>query len=160
MHLFARIFQALNEREVKYVLVGGLAVVMHGHPRLTMDVDLVVALDEENARRAIDALSSIGLHPRIPVDASLFADAPTRKEWSQSKNMLVFSMSDPANPMIAVDLFIEPPLPFEQLEKNAAWQELDGIQVLLCSREDLIALKRISARPEDLADIRALGEEP
>lgn len=159
MHLFSRIFQALNEREVKYVLVGGLAVVMHGHVRLTMDIDLVVALDQDNARRAVDVLQSLGMKPRIPVEAHQFADDESRSIWIQTKNMLVFSMSDPSNPMLAVDLFIDPPLQYEQLVQNALWKELDGVDVLVCSREDLLNMKRASGRKEDLADIQALEGE-
>jgi hypothetical protein len=51
------IVQALNEMEVQYLIVGGLAVVAHGYLRLTADVDLILAPDTGNLERAVDAIS-------------------------------------------------------------------------------------------------------
>ena len=59
MALFEPVLKALNDAQVRYVVVGGLAVVLHGHSRLTLRVDLIVDLDREQARKAIDALVSI-----------------------------------------------------------------------------------------------------
>ena len=67
-------------------------MVLHGHLRTTADLDLVVALDEGNARRAIRALESLGFRPRAPVPASQFADATARAGWIESKGLPVFSM--------------------------------------------------------------------
>lgn len=50
---FERIFQLLNEHEVHYVVIGGVAVVLHGYPRLTADLDLIIDLDSSNARETI-----------------------------------------------------------------------------------------------------------
>ncbi len=61
------IFKALADAEVEYVVVGGLAVIMHGHLRATRDLDLVIGLQPDNCARAMDALSGIGLRPRLPV---------------------------------------------------------------------------------------------
>ncbi len=65
MAVFEPLFKALNDSGVRYVVVGGLAVVLHGHPRLTVDVDLVVDFDEDQALRAIDTLVGIGLRPSL-----------------------------------------------------------------------------------------------
>lgn len=55
MNPFGPIFRALNEAEVRYVIVGGLATVLHGHTRLTLDIDLVVDLEPSEAKKAIQA---------------------------------------------------------------------------------------------------------
>lgn len=158
MRLYPRLFDELNKRGVRYVLVGGLAVVLHGHARLTMDADLVVALDSENAARAIEALQSLGFVPRIPVDPATFAFAEVRRAWIEEKNMMVFSMADPANPFFAVDLFIDPPISYEELVATAVTKGVDGIDVLVCSVGELKRMKTLSGRAEDLADIRALED--
>jgi hypothetical protein len=158
MRLYPKIFDELNRRDVKYVVVGGLAVVLHGHPRLTMDADLVVALDSHNARSAIEALLSLGFAARIPVDPVHFASREVRQAWIRDKNMLVFSMSDSNNPFFAVDLFVDPPIQYEELAIAAEWKEVDGVQVHVCSLADLLRMKRLSGRPEDLSDIKALED--
>lgn len=72
---FEAIAQALNEAGVRYIVVGGLAVIAHGYGRSTYDVDLVVQLTPENIARAFDALENIDHHPQIP---SSRRNSPTR----------------------------------------------------------------------------------
>jgi hypothetical protein len=74
---FDMIFAVLQRAGVRYLVVGGVAVVLHGHPRFTADLDLVVALDPKNARAAIEALGVLGYRPRAPVSGALFADPGT-----------------------------------------------------------------------------------
>ena len=57
MSLFEPLFDALNAAEVRYVVVGGLAAVLHGHARLTADIDLVVDLTPDEAKKAIQTLT-------------------------------------------------------------------------------------------------------
>jgi hypothetical protein len=116
--LYEPLFAALAG--VRYVVVGGLAVVLHGHARLTADVDIVVDLSPDEAAKAIRALESLGLRPRSPVRAAEFADAAIRRSWIEQEGMRVFSMWDPSNPLREVDLFADHPLPFEELYASGA----------------------------------------
>jgi len=68
------ILRALNDANVRYLIVGGLAVVAHGYVRFTQDIDLVVQLERENVLRAMKALTGIGYRPLIPVDAAQFVN--------------------------------------------------------------------------------------
>ena len=156
MALFEPLFKALNDAGVRYVVVGGLAVVLHGHARLTVDVDLVVDLDEGQALRAIDALVGLGLRPRVPVNPRDFADRSVRETWIRDRGMQVFSMFDPSNPMLVVDLFVDHPVPFEELWSRSQELELRDTIVRVASIPDLIRLKRLAGRPQDLADIEQL----
>jgi len=156
MSLFEPIFTALNDAEVRYVVVGGVAMVLHGHARLTVDIDLVVDLDDQPAARAIDALVGMGLRPRAPVNPRDFADSAIRAAWVRDRAMQVFSLSDPANPMRAIDLFVAYPIPFEELWARSQVFDIQGAPVHVASIEDLIHLKRMAGRPQDEADIQEL----
>jgi predicted nucleotidyltransferase len=156
MAVFEPLFRALNDAGIRYIVVGGLAVVLHGHARLTADVDLVVDLDEEQARKAIDALVKLGLQPRVPVDPTDFADRSVREAWIRDRGMQVFSMFDPSNPMRVVDLFVDHPVPFEDLWSRSAKFELHETTVRVASIPDLIHLKRLAGRLQDRADIEQL----
>lgn len=156
MALFEPLFKSLNDAGVRYVVVGGLAVLLHGHARLTVDVDLVVDLDEGQALRAIDALVAMGLRPRVPVNPRDFADRSVREGWIRERGMQVFSMIDPSNPMRVVDLFVDHPIPFEDLWSRSEEFELRDTTVRVASIRDLIHLKRLAGRPQDHADIEQL----
>jgi hypothetical protein len=153
---FETLFAALNDAGVRYVVVGGVAVVLHGHARLTADVDLAVDLAPAEAARAIAVLTGLGFQPRAPVAALDFADATKRRAWADEKGMRVFSLWDPAQPMREVDLFLEPPIDFELLWARSEEVALSRTRVRVASIQDLILMKRLAGRPEDHLDIEAL----
>jgi hypothetical protein len=150
------VLAALETAKVRYLVVGGVAVVLHGHLRTTADLDLVVELAPENARRAIAALAALGFRPKAPVPAEAFADEAARRSWIEDKGMTVFSLWSERLPGVEVDLFVEEPLPFEEAYARAVRVALDTTSATVVSLEDLIAMKRAAGRPVDLADIEAL----
>lgn len=152
------IFKALADAEVDYVVVGGLAVIMHGHLRATRDLDLVIGLEPANCAKGIEALSNIGLRPRLPVTLADFADPATREDWANNRNMQVFQLWDPGNPERSVDVFVREPLDFRAMLAHAVIKDLDGVTIPVASIPHLIALKQVAGRPQDLDDIQALRE--
>ena len=146
----------LAAANVRFVVVGGVAVVIHGHARLTVDLDLVLDLDPENVRRAIEALTARGLRPLLPVNAQDFADADIRRQWVNTRNMQVFTMRDPHSPLLTIDLFATEPIPFADLWARSETVSLGGGNVRVASINDLIAMKRVASRPLDLVDIEKL----
>lgn len=153
---YEAVFAALNAAAVRYVVVGGAAVVLQGHPRMTVDLDLVVDLDRDQALHAVEALVSLGLRPRLPVDARDFADEPVRRSWIEERHLQVFSFYDPANPLREVDLFAEYPVDFEELLAGASVVVLAGTAVHVAGVRHLIQMKERAGRPQDLADVAAL----
>src|SRR5215203_1288809 len=57
---FKDLLRSLNSNKVRYMLIGGYAVILHGHPRLTNDLDVVIANDDENVERCLGALREFG----------------------------------------------------------------------------------------------------
>ena len=153
---FGAVVAALVEGGGRFVVVGGLATVLHGYARLTIDVDVMVDLSDGEAIKPVAALSRIGMVPRAPVEAREFADPAARRRWIDEKGMRVFSMWDPRRPLLEVDLFVDPPMPFEDVWSRSEAMELDGHRIRVACIADLVALKRIAGRPKDLEDIAAL----
>lgn len=153
MATYEDVFAALDDAGVRFVVVGGIAVVLHGHVRATVDADLVIDLESEAARNAMEALSDLGLSPRLPVAASEFADESVRRTWIETKGMSVFTMLDPADPTFELDLFVKSPRPFTELFGEAKVVEVAGRPIRIASIDHLIAMKRVAGRPKDLLDI-------
>lgn len=150
------ILEALNQARVRYLVVGGVAVVLHGYLRTTADLDLVVNLDRENVLRAMEALGRLGYRPRAPVSPDSFADVETRTLWVRDKQLTVFSMWNAAHPATEIDLFVEEPFDFDAAYARAVRVPLDRIEITLVSLDDLLAMKRRADRPQDHQDIAAL----
>lgn len=156
MARYRDVLAALNAAGVSYVVVGGTAVVLQGHVRATVDLDLVVQLDGLHVRTALDVLLGRGLLPRLPVDPYDFADPVVREQWRTERNLTVFSLYDPADAFVEIDLFAGEPLPFTELVSAASHVDVAGVEVPVASRAHLIAMKRAVGRPQDLADVAAL----
>jgi hypothetical protein len=151
------IVDALNGAGVRYLVVGGLAVVAHGLVRLTADVDLVLDPEIGAMRRALGALGGLGYRPRAPVALEEFADPENRRAWRREKGLTVFSIFSPAHPATEIDLFAETPFDFEQAYARAARFEVaTGITATFVGLEDLLSMKRAAGRPQDLEDVRGL----
>lgn len=151
-----QLLAALLGAGVRFVVVGGVAVVLHGHARLTADLDVIVDLDAENVLRALEVLASEGLRPRLPVDAADFADAERRQEWVRDRGLTVFTLADPDDPLRAVDVFADPPEEFDTLAQRAKQITVGSLTIPVASIPDLIRMKERSGRPLDRADIDAL----
>jgi hypothetical protein len=150
------VLAALNAAGVRYLVVGGVAVVLHGHLRTTADLDLVVDLEPANVVSALDALTALGFRPRAPVPAASFADESIRQQWIDEKGMTVFSMWSPSRPGFEVDIFAELPLDFAAAAGRCVRAPLETTEVPVAAIEDLINLKRAAGRPQDIQDIEAL----
>lgn len=141
MQPFQDVFRSLSVHEVRYLVVGGVAAIVHGVPRTTFDLDLLVGADEANARRLLAALESAGLG-----SAALTSPAAViAHEITVLKDR------------IRVDLLTTiPGVRFEDAWTRREKRSLDGIDYWIISRADLIAATRASPDPNDLEDARAL----
>ena len=153
---YLNLFKALKTHNVDYLLVGGLAMNLHGVPRMTMDVDLVIALDAGNIAKLAGLAKELGLYPNVPVKLEDLADANKREALLAEKNLIALSLisSTPATP--TVDIVIHHPLDFQKAFAKAVQRDISGTPVMLASIEDMIALKKAAGRAQDLSDITHL----
>lgn len=146
-----RIFATLDAHHVEYVVIGGIALQVHGHLRMTNDIDLIPSPTPRNLQRLAAALTELGARVLNPGSEKLEIDArmlPRATLWQLS------------TPHGDIDVLHDAPgaAPFPQLRKRALSITLGDRSILIASRDDLITMKRAAGRPLDLADIAALTE--
>lgn len=154
----AELLQSLSDAQVQYVLVGGLAVQLHGFLRSTFDVDLVLAMNEDNLVRFIAVAKQYGLIPVIPVPIDSLKNAGQIDQWCREKGMLAFALREPHIGGGVVDILLRPEVPFETLMANSVAGILFGRQIWIASIDDLLTMKRSANRPKDQLDVVALGK--
>jgi hypothetical protein len=150
------VVDALNRAQVRYLVVGGVAVVLRGYLRTTAALDLVVHLAPDNALRAVKALAALQYRPRVPVNFEAFAQQEARESWLREKGLTVFSLWSPAHPNLEIDLFVSEPFDFEVVYARALRVRLERSEAMVIAPDDLIALKRQVNRPRDQEDVAAL----
>ena len=153
---YKAIFKRLNELDIEYLVVGGLAVNFHGIPRMTYDVDLMVSLREENIMKLVTQLKKWGYRSKIPAEPGDFADEKKRNQWILEKGMKALNFYSQTLPVGEIDIVIESPIPYNELKDRAVKIELEGIMVPVVSIHDLIGLKTQAGREQDLADVEHL----
>lgn len=154
---FEAVANALDGERVRYLVAGGLAVNAHGYIRLTMDIDIVLALDNDNIHSAFRALSELGYRPTVPIKVEDFARPEQRKQWREEKGMQVLNLHSDRFPGTSVDIFVYEPFDFD-LEYEAALigELLPDLPVRFVSIETLIEMKQAAGRPRDHDDIQHL----
>ena len=151
------VLTALQDASVRFVLVGGTAVILHGVPRTTADLDLVPDLDETNLAQLVEVMTRLGFVPRAPVPASQLVDGARRREWIEEKGMMAFTFHRPGRALDEVDVLIDSPVGFAELESNARTFQAGGLAVRVAREEDLIRMKSATGRAQDQSDAEALG---
>jgi predicted nucleotidyltransferase len=158
MTYFEEIFTEMDKRKIRYLVVGGVAVVLHGFIRATADVDLIVALDAKNVEAFLSFMKQRGYRPKPPVPMDDFADPAKRKSWIEEKGMKVFSFFHPHKFEELIDVFVEEPKPFEELYSRRKVIHSGALGVSVIGMSDLMNLKRAAGREQDLQDIKALED--
>ena len=147
MNDFAAALRDLNEAGIRYVIVGGLAVIRHGAVRATKDVDAVVAMDAENLSRLEtlverwEATNPDGTPLRsakLPVGAALAL---------RTRHCLVDILSEQ---LLAAS--------FDDVLGRADVMRIDGVEAPICSLADLVAMKRATGRSTDQLDLERLSD--
>jgi hypothetical protein len=155
MTQFEAIFAALQATGSRYVVVGGVAVNLHGYQRFTKDVDLVVELIPDQTLRVLEALRALGFKPNLPVEVTDFANPVTRDSWVREKGMMVFQLFSETS-RVTVDIFAQYPIAFDALYADSTIVSLPGAALRIASIAHLMQMKREAGRPQDMLDVEKL----
>ncbi|MDI6735645.1 MAG: hypothetical protein QME42_05555 [bacterium] len=152
------VFRELNSKKVRYLIVGGVAVVLHGVVRLTVDLDIFVDFSKKNIENFALCMKNLGYKPKLPVKIEELQDSEKRKMWIEEKGAKVFSFFHLTKHEEHLDIFIYEPIPFKDAYRKRKIVVAKDIEIPIISIDDLIKMKEIASREQDLADISALKD--
>jgi hypothetical protein len=136
---YCNVFDALERNSIPYVVVSGVAVVLHGHIRPVYDLDIVIASTADEQDRALQTLMHAGFVPSIPVPLNLLT---VLRMFDQSER--------------EIDVFVRYHIPFDELWASSLERRVGDQVARVASLEHLLRAKRITGRPHDLEDVYAL----
>jgi len=135
------VFSSFQKHEVRYLVIGGIAAVLHGVPRATFDLDILIDATQENAQRLLDSL----------LEANLGTAALISAEELLAHEITIFK------DRVRIDVqTYTPGLSFADAWRDRAIMEYQGQVFYVVSKQDLIASKQAAGREIDLEDIRLL----
>lgn len=139
---FSEFLGFLSLNQVRYLLIGGYAVGLHGHPRYTKDLDIWVEATPENAQKLVKAIEDFG-----------FSSLELKPEDFLEPGVIV----QIGYPPVRIDLLTKASgVEFAECYQNRQEVEIDGLKVSLISLKDLQKNKRATGRHQDLADLENL----
>ena len=142
---FSDLLRIFKDHNVRYLVIGGYAVVQYAEPRFTKDLDVLISTDTKNADAVYNALKEFG--------APLAGLTP--KDFSEEG--FFFQMGVPP---VRVDVLMGiPGIQFDECWNRRMEVDFDGLNVIFISRQDLIVSKRAAGRPQDLIDADLLSQE-
>jgi predicted nucleotidyltransferase len=140
---FREFVKSLNDNLVRFLVVGGYAVALHGYPRYTKDLDIWIELTVENAARIVEALNQFGFGDLGLTSADfLETDIIIQLGYPPNRIDLLTSLSG---------------IEFEACFQTRVVVELEGISVNFIDLESLLKNKRSTGRAQDLADVDRLS---
>lgn len=148
---YFEILCALAEKRVEFVLAGGLACVLHGVERVTMDVDVAVLMEPANFRAFTSVMARLNLHPRVPIAPEQLLNPAVVEAIVREKNALVYTFVDPDRPVRQVDVFLDPRLAYPALLPDSASMDLGSCSVRVLTKKKLLELK-LGIRPARIKD--------
>ena len=152
------LLKSLYDNKIKYLIVGGVAVNLHGVPRATFDFDLVISTDRSNILSLLKVLGEGNYIPTLPEDPIHLADPQKVEYWIKEKNLIAFSFYNEKHSHQVIDIIIKHPLDFQEAFNRKITKSVDNFELYLASIEDLIIMKMESARPKDMKDIEFLNK--
>lgn len=150
---FFAIIRRLSEEKIKYTVIGGVAAVIHGVPRATFDLDIVLPFSPSNIKKFNKILKEFNLFPLVPINPLELSDKKKRNEWIKKKNAKVINFRDPKN-IFNLDVVLI--YDYNKLKKIAI--EIEEVKFEVIEKNELIRLKSKAGRDIDIRDVKNLKE--
>ncbi len=147
---FGRILEVLGKHRVDYVVVGGVAAVLHGAPVTTFDLDALFRVESQNADRLLAALNELNARARGHAQAL----RPTKADLMAGGHLLLLTDAGPLD----VLGFIGKDSRYDDLRHAVIRMPLDQGEVPVLALDELIRQKKVMGRPKDVAALRLLEE--
>ena len=149
---------ALTDAEVEFIIGGGVAAVLHGVERVTLDIDLALDMEPANVEKFLRVIHELGLQLRVPVPARDLMSREAVQRMIAEKGALVFSFVDFNRPLRHVDIFLQDNLSFEELNRDAREVVIENRKIKIIGIAKLLEIKRAISplRDKDLIDIKEL----
>lgn len=154
--IYEEIFIEFEKRNVRYLVAGGMAVNLYGYVRMTMDLDIMVDLADENLKKIIAVMEENNYKPRIPIKSNELISKDKRDEWIKEKGAIVFTFINYNEPYKNIDIFLNNPVDFEEAYSRKEVIVAGNVKINLVSLDDIIKMKRSAGRPRDVEDIKHL----
>jgi len=139
---FKELLKIFEKYKIRYLVVGGYAVMKYSEPRFTKDLEIFITTDQDNANNVYTALKEFG----APLEDLTSEDFAHKGYFYQM-----------GRPPLRVDIMMSiPGIDFDEAWENREVVELDDLTIYFISRSDLIRAKEASARPQDMIDIDKL----
>lgn len=142
----------LKSKNIEFAIVGGVAVILHGVSRGTMDVDMVIKWQKNQLDNTIETFKELGLVSRLPITSEQVFNS--RDELIQQKNLIAWNFYNPNNITEQVDLLINYDLLTEQID----FVQANNCSIPILKIKDLIEMKEKCGRPQDVEDVKGLKE--
>ena len=157
---YFEILRALARAKVDFIVGGGVACVLHGVERVTMDVDLALHMTPENWGRFLGIMRELHLTPRVPIQPETLLDPAVVRSIIEEKHALVFSFLDINRPIRHVDIFLRPDLSYDSLLPDTETIALEDISVRVVNMRRMLKIKLgiQPPRSKDLPDIEFLRQ--
>lgn len=152
------IIEALEQRSIRYLLCGGLAVNVYGVQRSTGDMDILLDFEEENVLSFLAAIRILKYTAALPLRFEELVDETTRKKHIAERNLIAYSFYSMMRGRMILDVLVDVPVLFSELWERRELRDYEGTPVSLISREDLIHLKEYAGREQDKQDIILLSK--
>ena len=164
MNHLHEIIAELQKQSVDFIICGGVAALLHGVDRVTVDIDIAVDLDWHSTEHLLLAMENLKLVPRVPLPAATLLDRDKIDQIVREKNALVFTFIDLSNPYRQVDVFLTDQMSYKNLLPHSELIAFQNGQLRVLTKQKLIELKeKIQPTRDkdqyDIAQLRKIANE-
>jgi len=155
MFIYEDILREFQKHKIQYIVIGGIAVNLHGALRSTADLDILLEMSYDNLKKFLVILKNNNYCSKQPVDLMQIADKKSREYLIRKKNLKAINFYKNGG-FEEVDIIIDAPVTFKEAKKDILWVRSGSTRIPLVSIDGLIKMKKSTGRTIDKLDIDTL----